>query len=97
MNTSSPAVHETGFNIGFRRISRVYLEAHRDQGSLLRFQAVGLVVIDEDVSAQLAAATIDSVKVYGMLIASPMVNVALHDRIKVIGISTYHAAQTKTR
>lgn len=99
MNTALPIIHNTGFNIGIRRISRAFLEAHRENGSMQKFKVLGVAVIDEDVPAQLARETIHRINVYGMLIASPSINVALHNRITVIGISTDHQpqAQSETR
>ena len=96
MTTTTPTVYSTGFNIGIRRISRQYLEAHRENGSMLRFKALGMVIIDEDVPMQLARETLQRVKVYGMLIATPAVNVALTGCIKVIGFSIDHLPQPQT-
>lgn len=58
------------------------LEARRAAGEMLDINAVGLVHIANDVSPELARATIRSLTVYGVLRASPAVKDALADRIR---------------
>jgi Arc/MetJ-type ribon-helix-helix transcriptional regulator len=58
------------------------LEAVRAAGQKLQIQVLGLAIIAEDVSPELARATIDSVVVLGALHASPAVKAALADRIR---------------
>lgn len=67
--------------IGLLRFSRLDLEAAKARGTPLRIQVLGLAVIDDDVSPELAKATINSITVLGALHASPEVKAALADRI----------------
>ena len=66
--------------LGLRRYSREELEAVRAAGEKLRIRILGLATIDEDVTADLARATIASVHVLGALQASNAVKAALADR-----------------
>jgi Arc/MetJ-type ribon-helix-helix transcriptional regulator len=67
--------------IGLQDYARRDLEAARDAGQRLRIQALGLVRIADDVTPELATATIESIAVLGVLQASPQVKAALADRI----------------
>jgi Arc/MetJ-type ribon-helix-helix transcriptional regulator len=67
--------------LGLRRFSREELEAARAKGDRLHIQVVGLATIDDDVTPELAALTIDSITVLGALHASKDVKAALADRI----------------
>ena len=67
--------------LGLRRFSRDELEAVRTKGGRLNIQVVGLATIDDDVTAELALATIESITVLGALHASKAVKAALADRI----------------
>jgi Arc/MetJ-type ribon-helix-helix transcriptional regulator len=83
--THSEVVRETvarkTFVLGLQHYSRRDLEAVRAAGQTLQIQVLGLASIAEDVSPELARATIDSVVVLGALHASPEVKAALADRI----------------
>lgn len=68
--------------LGLRHYSRLDLEAAQAAGHTLHIQVLGLAVIDEEVSPQLARATIGSVHVLGALQASSAVKAALSDRIR---------------
>ena len=68
--------------IGLQDYGRRELEAARNAGQRLRIQALGLVRIDDDVTPELALATIESIAVLGALQASPAVKAALADRIR---------------
>ena len=68
--------------LGLHHYTRQDLEAVQSAGEKLQINVLGLVSIAEDVSAQLALATIDSVVVLGALRASPAVKAALAERIK---------------
>jgi len=57
--------------LGLRRITRAELEGLRKAGQRIRVSVVGLVVIDDDVSAELAQETIAALSVLGTLQASP--------------------------
>ena len=67
--------------LGLHHYSRHDLEAVQAAGQTLQIQVLGLASIAEDVSPELARATIDSVVVLGVLHASPAVKAALVDRI----------------
>ncbi len=67
--------------LGLQDYSRADLQAVRARGQRLKIQVLGLVRIADDVPADLAAATIESITVLGALQASPAVKLALKDRI----------------
>lgn len=67
--------------LGLRRVTRAELEAAAARGERLELKVLGLASIAEDVSAELASATIASVFVLGALQASAAVKAALADRI----------------
>jgi Arc/MetJ-type ribon-helix-helix transcriptional regulator len=67
--------------LGLQRYSRRDLEEVRAGGQKLQIQVLGLVSIDDDVTPDLAKATIDSLVVLGALRASAEVKAALADRI----------------
>lgn len=69
-------------DLGLRRYSRADLEAAHAAGEMLHIQVLGMAVIAEDVSADLARSTIASVQVLGALHASPAVKAALVDRTR---------------
>jgi Arc/MetJ-type ribon-helix-helix transcriptional regulator len=83
--THSEVVRETVARktlvLGLQHYSRLDLEAVQAAGQTLQIQVLGLASIAEDVSPELARATIDSVVVLGALHASPAVKAALVDRI----------------
>jgi Arc/MetJ-type ribon-helix-helix transcriptional regulator len=67
--------------LGLQHYSRVDLEAVRAAGQTLQIQVLGLASIANDVTPELALATIDSVTVLGALHASAAVKAALVGRI----------------
>ncbi len=67
--------------LGLRHYSRRDLEAVQRAGERLQIQVVGLASIADDVSAELALATIESITVLGVLQASSALKKALADRI----------------
>ena len=67
--------------LGLQHYSRRDLEKVRAEGQKLQIQVLGLVSIDDDVTPDLAKATIDSLVVLGALRASAEVKAALADRI----------------
>lgn len=67
--------------LGLQHYSRKDLEALRDAGERLQIQVLGLASIGNDVTPELAQATIESVTVLGALHASPAVKAALASRI----------------
>jgi Arc/MetJ-type ribon-helix-helix transcriptional regulator len=74
-------VSRKAFVLGLEHYSRADLEALQSAGGSLQIQVLGLVSIAEDVSPELALATIESVVVLGALHASRAVKAALADRI----------------
>ena len=68
-------------DLGMRHFRRTDLEAVRAAGETLRIQVLGLASIADDVSPELAVATIESIKVLGALHASKDVRAALAGRI----------------
>src|SRR6266705_6016220 len=67
--------------LGLQHYTRQDLEAVRAAGEKLQINVLGLASIAEDVSPELALATIDSVVVLGSFRASPEVKAALVRRI----------------
>jgi Arc/MetJ-type ribon-helix-helix transcriptional regulator len=68
--------------LGLRNYSREDLEAARRAGETVHINVLGLATIAQDVTADLARATIASVSVLGALHASPAVKAALADRTR---------------
>ena len=67
--------------LGLQHYTRRDLEAVQAAGRKLQIQGLGLVSIADDVSPELAQATIDSIVVLGAFRASAEVKAALADRI----------------
>jgi len=76
------AVTRKSVDLGLRHFSREDLEAARDAGQVLDIRVLGLATIAQDVTPDLARATIASLTVLGALHASAAVKAALADRIK---------------
>ena len=68
--------------LGLEHYSRQDLEAVRAAGERLQINVLGLATIADDVSAELALATIDSVVVLGAFRASEAVKRALAGKIR---------------
>ncbi len=68
--------------LGLQHYTRSDLEAVRAAGEKLQINVLGLASIADDVSPELALATIDSVEVLGAFRASPAVRAALAGRIR---------------
>ena len=68
--------------LGSERLSRADLEALRDAGQTIELRVLGLATIDDDVTPELAAATIASVEVLGAFRASRAVKAALASRTR---------------
>ena len=71
-----------GLDLGLRNFSRADLEAARGAGEMLHINVLGLASIAQDVTPELARATIASVSVLGALHASAAVKAALADRTR---------------
>jgi Arc/MetJ-type ribon-helix-helix transcriptional regulator len=74
------AVTRKSVDLGLRHFSRADLEAAREAGQMLDIRVLGLASIDQDVTPELARATIASLTVLGALHASAAVKKALADR-----------------
>ena len=81
-DSMSRSIARHQFDLGLRRYGRRELEAVRASGEMLAIQVLGLVVIEADVTADLALATISSIHVLGALQAAPQIKAALADRIQ---------------
>jgi Arc/MetJ-type ribon-helix-helix transcriptional regulator len=68
--------------LGLQHYTRRDLEAVRAAGETLQIRVLGLASIADDISPELALATIDSVVVLGAFRASPAVKAALAGRIR---------------
>jgi len=68
--------------LGVQYYTRSDLEAVRAAGEKLQINVLGLASIADDVSPELALATIDSIEVLGAFRASPAVRAALAGRIR---------------
>ncbi|MCP4283517.1 MAG: CopG family transcriptional regulator [Gammaproteobacteria bacterium] len=75
------SVKRQTLELGLRHYTREDLETARRAGEMLQIQVLGLVSIAEEVTPELALATIDSINVLGALHASGAVKTALGDRI----------------
>src|SRR5689334_24823078 len=69
-------------DLGLRTYSREDLESVRRAGEVLHINVLGLATIAQDVTPELARATIASVCVLGALHATPAVKAALADRTR---------------
>jgi Arc/MetJ-type ribon-helix-helix transcriptional regulator len=76
------SVVRKSLDLGLRHYSREDLEAVRAAGQVLHIQVLGLASIAQDVTPELARATIASLAVLGALHATPAVKTALADRIR---------------
>jgi Arc/MetJ-type ribon-helix-helix transcriptional regulator len=68
--------------LGLHHYTREDLEAVRAAGEMLQIQVLGLASIADDVSPELALATIESLYVLGTLHASAAVKAALGSRLR---------------
>jgi Arc/MetJ-type ribon-helix-helix transcriptional regulator len=86
LESRAQAVQETverrTLTLGTVRLDRAQLEALRTAGRTVHLRVLGLGVIAEDVTPDLALATIESVEVLGAFRASPAVKSVLAGRIR---------------
>jgi Arc/MetJ-type ribon-helix-helix transcriptional regulator len=75
------SVSSKNLDLGLHHLSREELESAKAAGRTLHIRVLGLVRIAQDVSPELAVATIASVHVLGAVHASPAVKAALSGRI----------------
>jgi Arc/MetJ-type ribon-helix-helix transcriptional regulator len=76
------SVAHKSLDLGLRHYSRDDLEAAHAAGQTLHIHVLGLASIADDVTPELARATIGSIVVLGALRASPALKAALADRIR---------------
>src|SRR3954453_4030458 len=76
------SVARKSVELGLRHYSRDDLEAARAAGQTLHIRVLGLASIAQDVTPELARATIASVEVLGALHASAAVKAALRDHMR---------------
>lgn len=76
------SVARKSLDLGLRHFTRQDLEEVRDAGQTLQIHVLGLASIADDVTPELARATITSIEVLGALHASADVKTALYDRIR---------------
>jgi Arc/MetJ-type ribon-helix-helix transcriptional regulator len=81
-NTAEQAIVRKKVELGLRHFSREDLEEVRATGQMLDIRVLGLASIANDVTPELARATIGSITVLGALHASSAVKAALADRIR---------------
>ena len=79
--TVRQVVTRKSVDMGLRHISAAELTAAKAAGQMLDIRVLGLAVIADDVSPELAVATISAVNVLGALQATDAVKAALVDRI----------------
>ncbi len=77
----SDTVARRTLTLGTRHVGRAELEALRDAGRTCELRVLGLATIADDVSVELALATISSVEVLGAFRAPRAVKAALAPRI----------------
>src|SRR5277367_4192023 len=80
--TSKKAASRLTLELGLRTFARQDLEALQAAGERLEIRVLGLAVIADDVTPDLARATIESLTVLGALHAPPAVKAALADRLR---------------
>ena len=80
-DTAKKAASRLTLELGLRTFTRTDLEEIQAAGERLKIRVLGLVVIADDVTPDLARATIESITVLGALHASAEVKTALADRL----------------
>ena len=81
-DTAKQAASRLTLELGLRTFARQDLEAVQAAGERLSIRVLGLAVIADDVTPDLAKATIESITVLGALHAPPEVKTALADRLR---------------
>lgn len=81
-STVAQTIERHTLELGLRVFDKAALEAARAEGERLHIKVIGLVRIADDVTPDLALATIRSITVLGALQASAKLKAALADRIR---------------
>jgi len=76
------SVARHSYIVGVLSYDRSDLEKRKGRGEKLKITILGLLHLHDDISADLAAEVIESVKLLGIFIASDEVKAALTDRMK---------------
>jgi len=76
------AVTRHSYAVGVLSYDRSDLERRKEKGEKMNITILGLLHLHDDISAELAAEVIESVKVQGIFIASEAVKKAIADRMK---------------
>ena len=77
-----PAVARGAYVVGVLSYDRDRLEHLASRRERVRIVVLGMLVIGRDVAPELAASTIESIKVRGVFRASPEIKAALADRMQ---------------
>ncbi len=80
--TAKQAASRLTLELGLRTFARKDLEAIQAAGEKLKIRVLGLAIIADDVTPDLAQATIESITVLGALHAPAAVKAALADRLR---------------
>ena len=80
--TAKQAASRLTLELGLRTYARRDLEAIQESGERLKIRVLGLVVIADDVTPDLARAAIESITVLGALHAPAEIKAALADRLR---------------
>jgi Arc/MetJ-type ribon-helix-helix transcriptional regulator len=80
VEVTKQSVARKTLDLGLRHFTRANLEEVRSAGRTLQIRVLGLASIADDVTPELARATIASIEVLGALHARPEVKAALSDR-----------------
>jgi Arc/MetJ-type ribon-helix-helix transcriptional regulator len=81
-DVTKQSVARNNVELGLRHFTRADLEQAQAAGQKLDIRVLGLASIADDVSPDLARASINSIQVLGALHASAVVKAALGDRIR---------------
>lgn len=81
-DVAKQATTRMALELGLRIYTREDLEAVKAASEMLEIRVLGLVVIADDVSPELARQTIGTIVVLGALHASAQIKAALADRLK---------------
>ncbi len=80
--TAKQAASRLTLELGLRTYARRDLEAIQESGERVKIRVLGLVVIADDVTPDLARATIESITILGALHAPAEIKAALADRLR---------------
>ena len=78
----SETITRNNFIVGVLVYTKNGLQKRLDKGELLDILVVGMLVLERDIPPDLAASTINAVRVFGSFRASKAVKEALGDKIK---------------